>query len=290
MQVAKLFVAGLGVGAAVVAVALWLMPPSPETVANPPAAHPALPPLPGTPTPSPAVPPQEIYTTPLPVPTGPVFPAVPTASAAPPMPPEVGVAPAIVPVVKPVEEPKPKLPPGRTAVKFGGPAGMKVSWLIGSTFHDRDLAAPAAYNFVQGQLYRLRLTGMTKYPDAKFYPTLDVSAPSERVRAFLAHNAIPLTFTETELAAAVEGRLIVKAVYLPATSDGTPSAVEEVSSVRLSATGDAVAAASGRGTLLAVVRLGNVDLENPDSPPLNAPPSPDLPTKKDEPVRPAGSR
>lgn len=268
MPLLKRFVAGLGVGAALVALALWMMPPMTESAANPP-----LPPVPDVPGPPvgplplsenrPSAPKRGQELVPL-VPTPPVG----AVSGSPLPEPEVPRATFVKPVERQEEKPKP--PPGRTAIRLSGPAGMKVSWLIGATFHDRDLAAPASYNFAQGQVYRLRLAGMTKYPQTKFYPTLDVAAPGERATTFLAHNALPLTFTEAELASAAEGRLVVKAVYLPSAADGQPSAPEEVSSVRLGATADAVALASGRGTLLAVVRLGNVDLENPNSPPLNA--------------------
>ncbi|AWM41575.1 hypothetical protein C1280_34280 [Gemmata obscuriglobus] len=183
-----------------------------------------------------------------------------------------------MPDVKPAKAEIAKQPLGRSAVRFAGPAGMKVSWLVGETFHDRDLTAPAAFNFVQGEVYRLRLTGLPKYPKAKFYPTMEVCAPSARVQSFLGHNAIPISFTDAELATAAEGRLVVKAVYLPS-APGAESATttEEVSSLRPGATGDPAGVASDRGSLLAVVRLGNVDLENPHSPPLHAPPSTQLP-------------
>lgn len=264
MQLLTRFVTGLGVGATLVALVLWTMPPAVETAANPP-----LPPVPNVPGP-PVSPPST--SRPVMRPAGDLIPLplTPSAGAISSLPLPEPATPADF--VKPVETKEPsKLPPGRTAIRLSGPAGMKVSWLIGASFHDRDLTAPAAYNFVQGQVYRLRLADMTKYPQTKFYPTLEVTAPGEKATTFLAHNALPLTFTEAELASAAEGRLVVKAVYLPTVADGPLAASEEVSSLRLVGNADAVSAASGRGTLLAVVRLGNVDLENPNSPPLNAP-------------------
>jgi hypothetical protein len=85
-----------------------------------------------------------------------------------------------------------------------------------------------------------------------------------------------------ELATAAEGQLVVKAVYLPrrsasSLSDGA-AATEEISSVRLGPTGDPVYQAQQHGTVLLTVQLGNIDLENPDSPPPGAPPAtPDVP-------------
>src|SRR5204862_6057145 len=47
---------------------------------------------------------------------------------------------------------------------------------------------------------------------------------------------------------------------------------EEVVSTRLEPGADPVAEAQRRGTILAVIRMGNIDLENRVSPPMTAPP------------------
>lgn len=293
MELLKRFVVGLGVGAAIVGLVMFGLSVAPQSGAEsaaqpvlPVAAPPAPPPTvalsnspPGLP-PLPGIEPRDTGAIVPPLPAPPALVGMPSAKAsAEPLPPGVGSPPPL-PVVKQAKSEIAKPPLGRSAVRFAGPAGMKVSWLVGESFHDRDLVAPAAFNFVQGEVYRLRLTGLPKYPNAKFYPTMEVCAPSERVQAFLGHNAVPVTFTDAELATAAEGRLVVKAVYLPSTP-GTESATstDEASSVRAGTTGDPVSAASGRGTLLAVIRLGNVDLENPYSPPLHAPPSTQLPDR-----------
>ncbi|HEY1191725.1 MAG TPA: hypothetical protein VGE74_29100 [Gemmata sp.] len=280
MELLKRFVAGVGIGVAVVGLAMFALSVAPQSGAESAAQpQPALPALPGD-TPN---------ALPQPVPTAALFPKkaepLPPGVEPPPLPPSPTFPPPpgalMVPEVKQAKNEVAKLPQGRSAVRFVGPDGMKVSWLVGETFHDRDLTAPASFNFVRGEVYRLRLTGIAKYPVAKFYPTLEVSAPSERVLAFLGHNAIPVTFTDVELATAAEGRLVMKAVYLPgAPGAESATAPEEVSSVRPGFTGDPVSVASNRGSLLAVIRLGNVDLENPNSPPLHAPPSTSLPDRK----------
>lgn len=281
MELLKRFVAGVGIGVALVGLAMFALSVAPQSGAESAAQQPT-----GPVVPLPTVAPPAVFD-PL--------------SAAPAPPGAVPALPGAAPVLNPKGEPLPpvltplpqppktdvkpaknevavKPPLGRSAVRFSGPEGMKVSWLVGETFHDRDLTAPASFNFVQGEVYRLRLTGIAKYPNAKFYPTMEVCAPGERVQAYLGHNAIPVTFTDSELATAAEGRLVLKAVYLPGVPGAeSATASEEVSSLRPGQNGDPVAAASGRGSLLAVIRLGNVDLENPNSPPLHAPPTVQMP-------------
>lgn len=230
-----------------------------------PSAPPPLPPVDLFP--APATPQRPASIDVLPIPS----PAVPDVFAP--------AAPAAPPVVKPATTPKPPpAPPGRTAIRFGEPAGVRVSWQAdGGAFHDRDLTAPAVFNFTQGRTYRLRLAAAPHQPARVFYPSLDVAAPTPGTETFLTHCAVPLAFSEAELALAAEGQLVVKAVYLPRASYGrtgevVTAGVEEVSSVRVGPRADVVARAKELGDVLAVVRLGNVDLENPHSPPLSAPP------------------
>ena len=66
---------------------------------------------------------------------------------------------------------------GRTSVKFTGPAGMKVTWQLPTGEFNPEasgLTAQQAYNFLQGQVYRLRLSqilpnhpGKYVLPDAR---------------------------------------------------------------------------------------------------------------------------
>lgn len=63
----------------------------------------------------------------------------------------------------------------RTSVKFGGPPGMKITWqLPGGGFNDPSagLTVPNAdYNFVQGQVYRLRVSEiLPNFPGAAVLP------------------------------------------------------------------------------------------------------------------------
>ena len=162
---------------------------------------------------------------------------------------------------------------GRSSINFTGPAGMKVTWQIpdGTFVPEKDgLTAPKDYNFLQGQVYRLRLTSiLPDYPGRAFYPTLQVEPASQKTLTFLAHSSVPITFSPDDFAQAKAGNLVVKVVYLPDPANQDYSSTvgaEEVVSTRLEPGADPVAEAQRHGTILAVIRMGNIDLENTISP------------------------
>jgi hypothetical protein len=167
----------------------------------------------------------------------------------------------------PPVEPK-RGPTDRTAIHFTGPAGMKVTWqLPDGAFGDdkKALTAPKEYNFVQGQVYRLRLkVAEPNGPERAFYPTIEVATATAGTRTFLAHASVPVTFSADDFAQAKAGNLVVKVIYLPDPAHQDFSTVveaEEINSTRLEAGVDPVAEAKRRGSILAVIRVGNIDLE-----------------------------
>ena len=167
----------------------------------------------------------------------------------------------------------------RTSILFTGPAGMKVTWqLPHGGFNDEGsaLTAPKDYNFLQAQVYRLRLTQiLPNFPGRAFYPTLQVEPANPKTVTFLAHSSVPVTFTDEDFRQAAAGNLVVKVVYLPDPTFQDFATVEgpaEIVSTRLEPGADPVAEAQRRGSILAVIRLGNIDLENRASPAMNAPP------------------
>lgn len=172
----------------------------------------------------------------------------------------------------------------RSSVRFTGPAGMKITWQLPTGgFNDENsgLTAPKEYNFVQGQVYRLRLTQvLPNFPGRSFYPTLEIAPATPRTVTFLAHASVPLTFSDEDFRQAAEGNLVVKVVYLPDPTFQDFAAVagaEEIVSTRLEPGADPVAEAQRRGTILAVIRLGNIDLENRSSPAMTAVPGSGMP-------------
>ena len=174
---------------------------------------------------------------------------------------------------------RPPMTNQRSSIRFTGPAGMKVTWqLPGGGFNDETtgLTAPKEYNFLQGQVYRLRLTQLLpNFPGKTFYPTLEVSPVTPKTITFLAHASVPVTFTDEDFKQAAEGNLVVKVIYLPDPTFqdfATIAGAEEIVSTRLEPGADPVAEAQRRGTILGIIRLGNIDLENRASPAMTAPP------------------
>ena len=171
-------------------------------------------------------------------------------------------------------------PPKRTEVRFSGPAGMKVSWYSCGpdghpTFGGNQLEAPGRYNFLQAAIYRLKLSDIPGRPGVDLYPTLEIVPANFKTDAFLAHSAVPVYFTEEDLDAVAGGNYLVKVIYLPFPqyADVANTGPDEVVSTRLEPGADPIAEACKRGSILAVVRVGNIDLEVPNTPSMDAPPS-----------------
>jgi hypothetical protein len=168
----------------------------------------------------------------------------------------------------------------RTEVRFVGPAGMKVSWyapgagdLAKGGFSTNQIEAPGRYNFVQAAIYRLKLSDIPGRPGLELYPTLEVVPCNARTDAFLAHSAVPVAFTDEDFEQVAAGNYLVKVIYLPDPKfqDLAAAGPDEVVSTRLEPGADPIAEAYRRGSIMLVVRMGNIDLEAPNTPPMDAP-------------------
>jgi hypothetical protein len=171
-----------------------------------------------------------------------------------------------------------QFPTHRTSVRFLSPAGMKVSWFAPSPdgktgFANNQLVAPGRYNFLQAAVYRLKLSSIPNRPGLELYPTLEVVPSNARTDAFLAHSAVPVAFTDEDFDQVASGNFLVKVVYLPYPQfqDLATIGPDEVVSSRLEPGVDPIAEACRRGNVLLVVRVGNIDLEAPNTPAMDAP-------------------
>jgi len=168
--------------------------------------------------------------------------------------------------------------PQRTEVRFVGPAGMKISWFAPTPdgragFTTQYLEAPGRYNFMQAAIYRLKLSDIPLRPGVELYPTLEVVPANQRASAFLAHSAVPVTFTEEDFEQVAAGNFVVKVIYLPDPQfqELAAAGTEEIISTRLEPGADPILEAQRRGSILLVIRMGNVDQEAPNTPPLDNP-------------------
>jgi hypothetical protein len=152
-------------------------------------------------------------------------------------------------------------------VAFVGPEGMTVAWDVGmpGAFDSQPLVCPGRYNFPQGAIYRLKMSNIAGRPGVELYPTLEVGPMMPRTEAFLAHNAIPVQFTPEDFDQVLTGNFVTKVIYLPdpAYQELALAGVETLVSTRLDPGVDPIVEADRRGAILAIVRLGNKDLQVP---------------------------
>ncbi|GDX97215.1 hypothetical protein LBMAG47_28800 [Planctomycetia bacterium] len=152
-------------------------------------------------------------------------------------------------------------------IGFIGPDGMQVRWDVSAMggFDSAALVAPGRYDFPQGAIYRLKLTNITGREGIELYPSLEVAPVTPRTAAYLAHNAIPFQITEEDLDQVTSGNFVTKVVYLPDPDyqELAVAGVETLVSTRLDPGCDPVVEADRRGSILAVIRIGNKDLEAP---------------------------
>lgn len=156
-------------------------------------------------------------------------------------------------------------------VRFVGPAGMKVGWQVPEGYAENQLTAPGRYNFNQGATYRLKLSDIPGRSIPALYPSLQVYPSHPTTDAYLSHNSIPLEITPEDLDQVESNNFVTKVIYLPDEKfqELAIAGVETLVSTRLDPGVDPVAEADRRGTIMAVLRMGNMDLEMPASGPEN---------------------
>lgn len=165
---------------------------------------------------------------------------------------------------------------GRTSIQFRSPQGMNITWQGpgGEFVEPAPFQAPARYNFAQGGIYRLKISGIPTRPTQIFYPTLEVYPATPKTVTYLSHSSVPVSFTDEDFQQVQAGNLVIKVIYLPdpAYQDLVAiSGADELVSTRLEPGVNPVDEANRRGTILAVIRIGNIDLQDPNSPAMDAP-------------------
>ncbi|MGD0383972.1 MAG: hypothetical protein ABSA77_10645, partial [Thermoguttaceae bacterium] len=144
---------------------------------------------------------------------------------------------------------------------------MSVAWdvMVPGAFDSEPLICPARYNFPQGAIYQLKISNIPGRPGVELYPTLEVGPAMPRSEAFLAHNAIPVQCTEEDFDQVLSGNFVTKVIYLPDPEfqELAVAGVETLVSTRLDPGVDPIVEADRRGAILAIVRLGNKDLQLP---------------------------
>ncbi len=154
-------------------------------------------------------------------------------------------------------------------ILFVKPEAMQIRWDTSgqATFDGEPLVAPARYNFPQDGIYRLKVTNIGGREGVELYPTLEIGPTTARTDAFLAHNAIPIQFTEEDFDQVLAGNFVTKVIYLPDPEfqELALAGVETLVSTRLEPGVDPITEADRRGSIMAIIRLGNKDVELPGS-------------------------
>ncbi len=157
--------------------------------------------------------------------------------------------------------------PMLSQIAFISPDGMVVRWSVTApaAFDSEPLVAPGSYNFPQGAIYRLKLSNIPGRAGVELYPTLEVGPATPRTEAFLAHNKLPVQFTDEDFDQVLSGNFVTKVIYLPDEEfqELAVPGIDTLVSTRLDPGIDPIIEADRRGTILAIVRIGNKDLQLP---------------------------
>ena len=98
---------------------------------------------------------------------------------------------------------------------------MRIGWQTSAGGNERvylpaQLTVPARYNFMQGYIYRLKLTDIPGREGVQLYPTIEVAPSTPPTDAYLTHNPIPIQFTPEDFDQVIDGgNFVTKVIYLP---------------------------------------------------------------------------
>ena len=152
-------------------------------------------------------------------------------------------------------------------ILFIQPDGMQIRWDITAVgrFDSQPLIVPGRNNFPQNGIFRLKITNIEGREGVELYPTLEVAPVTPRTEAYLAHNAVPIQFTQEDFDQVLTGNFVTKVIYLPDPEfqEQALAGIDTLVSTRLDPGVDPIVEADRRGAILAVVRFGNQDIELP---------------------------
>jgi len=158
---------------------------------------------------------------------------------------------------------------GTVQVLFDRPEQMQVQWDVSAVgaYDSTPLVVPGRQNFAQGGIFRLKITNIKGREGLELYPTLEIGNVSPRTAAYLAHSAIPVQVTEEDFDQVSAGNFVTKVIYVPDPEfqELALAGVETLVSTRLDPGVDPIVEADRRGAILAVMRMGNKDMEVPGS-------------------------
>lgn len=152
-------------------------------------------------------------------------------------------------------------------VLFDRPEMMQISWDVSGVgrYDSNPLFVPGRQNFMQGGIFRLKVGNIEGRPGMELYPTLEIGRATPRTSAYLAHSAIPIQFTQEDFDQVAAANFVTKVIYVPDPEyqELALAGVDTLVSTRLDPGVDPITEADRRGAILAILRIGNKDLEVP---------------------------
>ncbi len=153
----------------------------------------------------------------------------------------------------------------KVQVLFNQPESMQILYdVVGdNTFTSDPLVVPGRLEFPQGGIYRMKLTNIEGRSGVELYPTLEIAMATPRTSAYLAHNAVPIQFSEEDFEQALSSNFVTKVIYLPDPEfqGDALAGIDTLVSTKLEPGLDPIIEADRRGAILAILRLGNKDVE-----------------------------
>ena len=155
---------------------------------------------------------------------------------------------------------------GTSQIAFLGEDGIQISWDVGGAgmFDSSPLVTPGRQDFSQGAIYRLRLSNIPGRAAVELFPTLEVAPGHAADRRLPGPRADSGAVHEEDFDQVTSGNFVTKVIYLPDPEfqELALAGVETLVSTRLDPGVDPIAEADRRGSILAIVRMGNKDFRS----------------------------
>ncbi|MDR2642034.1 MAG: hypothetical protein LBC74_04495 [Planctomycetaceae bacterium] len=161
--------------------------------------------------------------------------------------------------------PSPNTSPNSTSqISFDSPEALIIHYdvRVPGAFDSEPLICPATHEFGHGKVYRLKLSNIPGRPGKELYPTLEVAPANPKTFAYLVHCPVPVSFTDNDFDQVLSGNLITKVIYLPNREfQGLATVgIGTIVNTDLEPGVDPIMEAQNRGSILAIIRMGNKDL------------------------------
>lgn len=143
-------------------------------------------------------------------------------------------------------------------VQFAGPPGVKFALAQNGAFAEGDESLMAG--MLIGGVYRFQVTNIPLAEGVELYPTVELIDRTYPPPNLATTYPIPIVLDESDLEAAISGRLVTRVVYLedPQTAVALPGTPTDSRVMDIAYYQDALQEADRLGRPVAIIRLGSV--------------------------------